>query len=348
MDEAPESSEPAGLPGWVMTFADLMTLLMCFFVLMLSFSEMDVAKFKQLAGSMQEAFGVQAEIEVKTIPKGTSIIAQEFSPGTPERTILNEVRQFTVNSNMNSLDVGSERLEEVQRIQEQEERAEVEAGRLRTALRREIEDGSLLIRRERTNVIVQILERDSFRSGSAALEPDFLPTLSKIGVLLRSMRGAISVSGHTDNVPISTSQYRSNWDLSAARAATVAHELLQVELEPERIMISGHADTQPRAANETAAGRALNRRIDITLVTNRDRHGGWASDDPAADGTGIETDGGAAGPANGARGESTDGAAAGPADDAAGPMDDAPGFAIEPSAAAPAAPPAITAPGARP
>jgi chemotaxis protein MotB len=311
-----------------MTFADLMTLLMCFFVLMLSFSEMDVAKFKQLAGSMQEAFGVQAEIEVKTIPKGTSIIAQEFSPGTPERTILNEVRQFTVNSNMNSLEVGSERLEEVQRIQEQEQRAEAEAERLRAALRREIEDGSLLIRRERTNVIVQILERDSFRSGSAALEPDFLPTLSKIGTLLRSMRGAISVSGHTDNVPISTSQYRSNWDLSAARAATVAHELLQVELEPERIMISGHADTQARATNETVAGRALNRRIDITLLTNRDRHGGWAPDEPAADATGIETDGAAA---------------------AAGPTDDVPGSAIEPSAAAPAgAPPASPQGGARP
>ena len=71
-----------------MTFADLMTLLMCFFVLLLSFSEMDVAKFKQLSGSMKDAFGVQAEVEVETIPKGTSVIAQEFSPGKPEPTAL--------------------------------------------------------------------------------------------------------------------------------------------------------------------------------------------------------------------------------------------------------------------
>jgi chemotaxis protein MotB len=268
MDEAPETNEDGGLPGWVMTFADLMTLLMCFFVLMLSFSEMDVAKFKQLAGSMQEAFGVQAEIEVKTIPKGTSIIAREFSPGRPERTILNEVRQATVNSNMNSLDVG-QGLSNAQRI------AEEQAERLRERLALELAEGRLLIRREDTNVIVQILEQDSFPSGSSLLETDFLPTLDKIGGLLGPMVGAISVSGHTDNVPISTSQYRSNWDLSAARATTVAHQLLEAGVDPERIMIAGHADTQPRAPNDTAENRALNRRIDITLVTNRERHGTW-------------------------------------------------------------------------
>ena len=76
---------PPGLPPWMGTFADLMSLLMCFFVLLLSFSEMDVLKFKQIAGSMKFAFGVQNKIEVKDIPKGTSIIAQEFRPGKPNR-----------------------------------------------------------------------------------------------------------------------------------------------------------------------------------------------------------------------------------------------------------------------
>jgi chemotaxis protein MotB len=279
MEEAEEA--PAGLPGWVMTFADLMTLLMCFFVLMLSFSEMDVAKFKQLAGSMQEAFGVQAEIEVRTIPKGTSIIAQEFSPGRPERTILNEVRQFTINSTRNSLNVGQEKLAE---LIEQEAQAKRQVEILSELLADEIEAGKLLIRQESTDVIVQILEQDSFPSGSARLEPRFLPTLAKIGELLAGLPGALTVSGHTDNVPISTSQYRSNWDLSAARATTVAHELLKTSIDPERLMITGHADTQPRAANDTPANRALNRRIDITLVTNRDRHGTFTNpvSDPAA------------------------------------------------------------------
>ena len=267
----------AGLPGWVMTFADLMTLLMCFFVLLLSFSEMDVAKFKELAGSMQDAFGVQAEVEVKTIPKGTSIIAREFSPGRPEPTIVNEVRQFTINSSRNSLDVGQA---ELAKQAELEALAEQQAKLLRELLASEIEEGKLLIRRDATDVIVQILERDSFPSGSSALDAGFLPTLSKIGELLGPLAGAVTVAGHTDNLPISTSQYRSNLDLSAARGSTVAHELLKAGIGPERIMISGHADTQPRASNDTAEGRALNRRIDITLVTSRPRHGTWPEDSP--------------------------------------------------------------------
>ena len=77
------------------TFADLMSLLMCFFVLLLSFSEMDVLKFKQIAGSMKFAFGVQNKIEVKDIPKGTSVIAMEFRPGKPDPTPIESIQQQT-------------------------------------------------------------------------------------------------------------------------------------------------------------------------------------------------------------------------------------------------------------
>ena len=107
-----EDIEPSlaksGAPAWMVTFADLSTLLLVFFVLLLSFSEMDVAKFKELAGSMREAFGVQAEIETRQIPKGTSLVAQEFSPGQPKPTVLNEVRQFTIDSNKNTLEVANQ------------------------------------------------------------------------------------------------------------------------------------------------------------------------------------------------------------------------------------------------
>ncbi len=87
---------PEGLPAYMGTFADLMALLMCFFVLLLSFSEMDVLKFKQIAGSMNFAFGVQNKVEVKDIPKGTSIVAKEFSPGKPQPTVIQSVMQQTV------------------------------------------------------------------------------------------------------------------------------------------------------------------------------------------------------------------------------------------------------------
>jgi chemotaxis protein MotB len=253
-----------------MTFADLMTLLLCFFVLMLSFSEMDVAKFKQLMGSLQDAFGVQTDIEANAIPKGTSVVAQEFSPGRPDPTAMETVRQFTTNSNQNTLDTGRDKT-----IIEWNKLAQEQAKQLENALIKEIEEGNLSVRLEGSHVIVQILERGSFASGSADLEMECLPILDHLGGLLNLMKGAISVSGHTDNIPIRTSQYRSNWDLSSARAATVAHELLKTGINPERLMISGHADTQPRAPNDNSRNRALNRRIEITVFTERERHSTW-------------------------------------------------------------------------
>jgi chemotaxis protein MotB len=190
------------------------------------------------------------------------------------------VRQHTVDSDLNTLDLGLElRLRE---LKAQEEAAERQATELRAMFRQEIDDGRLLIRQEGRNVVIQLLEKDSFASGSAALEAASLESLAKIGLLVGGMSGAITVSGHTDNVPIKNGgQYRSNWELSAARAASVAHELLAAGLDPARLMVSGHADTQPRAPNDSAANRALNRRVDITFANGRDRPGQWSDALPA-------------------------------------------------------------------
>jgi chemotaxis protein MotB len=105
---------PAGIPAWVMTFADLMSLLMCFFVLLLSFSEMDALKFKRLAGSMAQAFGVQNQLDVDDIPKGTSIIAQEFSPGIPKPTPINEIYQSTREITKSTLDFSETQIFDVE------------------------------------------------------------------------------------------------------------------------------------------------------------------------------------------------------------------------------------------
>ena len=272
-----EVDEGGGVPAWVMTFADLMSLLMVFFVLLLSFSEMDVAKFKELAGSVNEAFGVQTDVEVRSTPRGTSLIAREFSPGVPQPTPVNTVRQFTVNSNFNTLDL--QNAQRIQELEEQEQEAETRAADIREALADEIAEGRVLVRRDETDVIIQILEQDSFASGQAALQESFMPTLVEIGELLATTPGAVSVSGHTDNVPISTSQFRSNWDLSAARASSVVFELLDAGVDPARIMVSGHADTQPRAPNDSDENRALNRRVDITVITGKEVHASWVDED---------------------------------------------------------------------
>jgi len=260
MDAAPEKEEARGVPAWVMTFADLMTLLMCFFVLLLAFSEMDAAKFKQLSGSMKDAFGVQAEVVVKTIPKGTSVVAQEFSPGKPEPTPINTVRQFTIDSNRNTLDALDRELKEIEESREH-------ARRLRVALKEEINKGYVAIETEGTKVIIHIMEKASFNSGLANVRAEFQPVLTKISGLIDNNSGDVTISGHTDNLPISNERFRSNWELSTSRAVSVAHELLsQSEINPIRVRVTGHADTRPRAPNDTVEGRAKNRRVDISIV----------------------------------------------------------------------------------
>jgi len=264
MSAEEQKQESGGVPAWVMTFADLMTLLMCFFVLLLAFSEMDVAKFKQLSGSMKEAFGVQAEIEVRTIPKGTSVVAQEFSPGTPNPSAINDVRQFTIDSNRNTLDALSRELKEIKETREH-------ARRLRMALNEEIKAGSVSIETEGMKVIVHIKENASFESGFADVRPEFLPALTKIAGLVNNDSGDVTISGHTDDVPIANDRFRSNWDLSTSRAVSVAHEFMQLsELDPEKIIVTGHADTRPVAPNDTDDNRARNRRVEISIVRGKE------------------------------------------------------------------------------
>ncbi len=259
-DMQEKSGDGGGVPAWVMTFADLMTLLMCFFVLLLAFSEMDVLKFKQLSGSMKNAFGVQAEIEVKNIPKGTSVVAREFSPGRPDPTALPQVRQFTIDSNKSTLDILDREAKEVEETRKQ-------AKRLRLALEEEIANGSVAVETEGMKVIIRILEKASFESGEADVRPAFAPVLLKIGSMIDSNSGEITVSGHTDNVPIYNERFRSNWDLSTSRAVSVTHELLKTAAAEEgRFSVTGHADTRPRADNISAENRAKNRRVDISII----------------------------------------------------------------------------------
>lgn len=260
MEEPVEQDE--GIPAWVMTFADLMSLLMCFFVLLLAFSEMDAQKFKQLAGSMKSAFGVQADIKADFIPKGTSVVTREFAPGRPEETTLDEVRQFTIDTTKSTLEfsqgVGLE--DQFQDIQEA-------LDRLKDELKEEIEEGRLTVRREGSRIVIQIHEQGSFASGFADVKQEFLPTLDKISRLCVDMSGIVQVTGHTDNIPISNSSFRSNWDLSSRRAVTVAHRLLiNDELDPRRLVVTGLASTQPRVPNDTPQNRAQNRRVEISIL----------------------------------------------------------------------------------
>ncbi len=333
-----------------MTFADLMSLLMCFFVLLLSFSEMDVVKYKQLAGSLKLAFGVQREIKAKEPPKGINVIAREFSPGRPEPTPLNVIRQMTTMENNINIDLGKERRKPVktptsdsnrgvksgdrgdgvsggssqtkglteaqqQELQkakqlaekrleeklkaegagdsgnggsanekaleikikarqaaERQKRLEESARLISNALGREIKSGSVDVEIEDKKIIIRIQEKASFGSGSADLKKAFKPLLGKVANILKDSEGKIRVAGHTDNLPIFTERYRSNWELSSARAVSVVHQMMLASKVPaKRFLIEGYADTRPRVTNKTVKGRAKNRRVEIILQQGEDK-----------------------------------------------------------------------------
>ncbi len=256
---------PPGAPQWLATFADLMSLLMSFFVLLLAFSEMDALKFKQLAGSMSRAFGVQREIKTKEIPKGTSIIAKEFTPGKPMPTPLKVMRQNTTNDRKNNLDFneGKPSTDVAQAERDAIKRLE----QLKHALDEQIKRGEIEVSGNDERTIIRIREKGSFASGSATLSPAFFPVMEKIALAVNSTPGKIHIAGHTDNIPISTYKFRSNWELSSARAVSILEHMLRYQnIEEERIVIQGHADTIPLVPNTTASNRAMNRRVEIRVV----------------------------------------------------------------------------------
>ncbi|MCG9963685.1 MAG: flagellar motor protein MotB [Shewanella sp.] len=284
---------PPGAPLWLATFADLMSLLMCFFVLLLSFSEMDVMKFKQIAGSMKYAFGVQNKVEVKDIPKGTSVIALEFRPGRPDPTPIEIINQQTNEMTEPTLDFqageddsaggtqqqnGSQRGGEASATaQETADAVKAEAAaaqdkinqqvkKMAQELNKEITDGAIEIESLGQQIIIRIREKGSFASGSGFLQPRFKPVVRSVGELLKDVPGIITVSGYTDDMQISDELYSSNWDLSSKRAVAVADVLLQVKgFDPKRMKVVGMASNNPIVPNDSPDNRARNRRVEIAI-----------------------------------------------------------------------------------
>ena len=283
---------PEGLPAWMGTFADLMSLLMCFFVLLLAFSEMDVLKFKQIAGSMKFAFGVQNKIEVKDIPKGTSVIAMEFRPGRPDPTPIDTIQQQTIDMTQQMLEfqagdedsaggrqkqrgtqrggqsqqTSTDQSASTQQAANQEQVAEM-MKKVAQQLQKQILDGSIEMESLGQQITIRIRENGSFSAGSAFLQPQFRPVIRQIGEILADIPGQIEVSGHSDKQQISNELYSSNWDLSAQRAVAVAEALRSAPgFDEARMSVVGKASNDPLIEDpQTPEELASNRRVEINI-----------------------------------------------------------------------------------
>ncbi|WP_353684490.1 OmpA family protein [Thermodesulfovibrio sp. 3907-1M] len=122
------------------------------------------------------------------------------------------------------------------------------------------------IKSDARGVVITFPDALLFSSGSAELKPEAYDALTRIAEKLKEIPGKVAIEGHTDNVPISSSIYKSNWELSAARASSVLHFLLQKGLNPDRFMIAGYGEYRPVASNDTEEGRAKNRRVELIIL----------------------------------------------------------------------------------
>ncbi|MBJ6136309.1 flagellar motor protein MotB [Marinobacter litoralis] len=244
----------SGAPDWIVTFADLATLLLTFFILLLSFAEMDVEKYRAMANSMSVAFGSQnvigegiggapitlVESETVSLPEPSDTL-QDQPEFIDERAEESEIRQIPGGV----LDLTS---------------------RLVRELEPEAAAGSLQVNYDEDQVVIRFAEEATFRSGEAAIKPGMIPIIERVVTVLADCEGDVVVSGHSDDRPISSSKYRSNWDLSAARAVSVVHELvMNRQIPADRVMAAGRAETRPLAANDSPENRALNRRVEISI-----------------------------------------------------------------------------------
>ena len=221
-----------GAPAWVVTFGDLMSLLLCFFVLLLSFSEMDRNKYRIVSGSMKNAFGIQRKKPVFESPKGQKMISKEFD----QAIVLVKVQDV--------IDPIQQELEE-------------EFEEFKTSVEIEVEDEEVTIR---------MMGEATFDTGRADLRKEFVPLLLRIGEVLAKTRGEIIIAGHTDNVPLIGGQFRSNLGLSMARAGSVAEFLLKsTSIDPKKLSTMGFGEYRPMASNDTAEGRRKNRRVEIIV-----------------------------------------------------------------------------------
>jgi chemotaxis protein MotB len=234
---------------------------------------------------MINAFGVQREIPLEDIPKGTSVVATHFQPGIPDETPVETIQQITREQERDSLRLGEpdaerererdmrEAVETLDEMMQLVRDTEIDADMLRKLLRAEIEAGQIDVESEERTILIRIREKGSFTSGSAYLNNDFVKVIDKIGSAIGQIEGRVFVEGHTDSIPINSFAYPSNWDLAVSRAASVTRRLVRPEtgINPRRVTASGFAATRPQAVNTTAEGRARNRRVEIIIKQPIDR-----------------------------------------------------------------------------
>ncbi len=251
----PEEESSGGGAAWMATFADMMTLLLCFFILLLSFATMDIVKFRDAMGSVQEALGVQFEHDgafeaIASSPLQTDPYEEAVGIGE-DRALLDE---------------------------------------LNSAIEEEGLEGEVSAAIDGRGVIVRINGQVLYPRGDAALKGESSPILSRIAGLAKGTSHRLMIEGHTDDLPIRTARFPSNWELSTARAIAAMRFFVEQDVDAERVGVAGYADLRPIQPNDSEVNRAANRRVEFVFIRKTDDSD--VEEESAAEGAGDLADAG--------------------------------------------------------
>jgi len=229
---------------WLVSYADFITLLFAFFVVLYSAAQVDKRKIGKLAAGIQTAFEQLGPFPATGPPRMLPTPSPVSFNNPPPGPVFQPPEQ--------SRDLMFLRKE------------------LEQTLASEILRGEVALRDAPDGLVVSLREAGFFDSGSAGIKVESEPAFSRMATLLEERQCKLRIEGHTDNVPIHNSQYGSNWELSTARSTEMIRLLITTyHFAPERLTAAGYAEYHPIASNDTEAGRALNRRVDVVILASR-------------------------------------------------------------------------------
>lgn len=237
---------------WLVSYADFITLLFAFFVVMYAASNIDRQKMSAVAASIEGAFQQMGVFQGQTHTSGAPL---KQVPTTPELKALVEA---AVETKVRQHGIAPRDLESLR-------------DEINRELKEEIDKGAITLRTGPDGLIISLSELGFFDSGSAVMRRNAQESFDRIAHLLASRRCGVRVEGHTDNVPIRTSEFKSNWDLSTGRATAIVKSLIdRYDFEPALLSAAGYGEYHPVASNDTAAGRQQNRRVDLVVLSHED------------------------------------------------------------------------------
>lgn len=255
-----EHEEHVNHEAWVIPYADMLTLLMGLFLVLWAIGNQDLAKLKEFTQGFGEAVGISSG----PLDGGQGILEGGGAATTTTTIAPPSPRQIAA---------GQEALAREEAAADAQQAASAQLSRAEAVIRTQAEaggvGGAISFRREDRGLVVSIITDDVlFAPGSTQLQAEGSRALDAIAAALKELPNDVAIEGHTDNVPISTGQFPSNWELSTDRAGVVLRYLVDRHgLDPTRLVAGGYGEQRPLGSNDTPEGRALNRRVDVAVLS---------------------------------------------------------------------------------